>query len=87
MSARFVRGAARIGLKASPHWLRHTHLSHAIEAGLSLADTAARAGHSNVLTTARVYVHAVSESQSKAASIGDSLLAPAPENVERLENE
>jgi integrase len=86
MSARFVRAAARIGLKASPHWLRHTHLSHAIEGGLSLADTAARAGHSNVLTTARVYVHAVSESQGKAAAIGDSLLAPAPENVERLDD-
>ncbi len=86
MSARFARLAARIGVKATPHGLRHTHISHAIEGGLSLADTAARAGHSNVMTTARTYVHAVNESQRRAAEIGDSLLAPAPSNVERLEN-
>jgi integrase len=77
MSARFARVAARAGVKGTAHGLRHTHISHAIEGGMSLADTATRAGHSTVLTTARTYVHAVSESQRRAAEIGDSLLAPA----------
>jgi integrase len=74
MRSRFMRAAARARLKTTPHALRHTHISHAIEGGLSLADAAARAGHSSVMTTARTYVHSVSESQRKAALIGDSLL-------------
>jgi integrase len=81
MAARFRRVAVRAGVKAHPHGLRHTHISHSIEGGLSLADTAARAGHSTVMTTARTYVHAVSESQRRAATIGDSLLAPPEPNV------
>jgi len=86
MAARFRRVAVRAGIKAHPHGLRHTHISHAIEGGLSLADTAARAGHSTVMTTARTYVHSVNESQRRAAEIGDSLLAPPVPNVEPLEN-
>jgi integrase len=86
MAARFRRVAVRAGVKAHPHGLRHTHISHAIEGGLSLADTAARAGHATVLTTARTYVHAVNESQRRAAEIGDILLAPVAPNVEQLEN-
>jgi integrase len=87
MGRRFKRAAARAGLKTRPHALRHTSISHAIEGGLSLADAAARAGHGSVLTTARTYVHSVSESQRKAALIGDSLLAPAqPPAPEQLPN-
>jgi integrase len=73
-------------VKATPHSLRHTAISHAIEGGLGLADVAARAGHSSVSTTARTYVHAVSESQRRAAEIGDSLLTATPGSVEPIEN-
>lgn len=85
VARRFGRAAAQAGVKATPHALRHTSISHAIEAGLSLADTAARAGHGSVMTTARTYVHAVNESQRKAALIGDGLLGAAerPRNRKR----
>jgi integrase len=82
MRKRFKRAAGRAGIAgATPHWLRHTSISHAIEGGLSLADTAARAGHSSVMTTAKTYVHAVNESQRKAALIGDSILAKVEQPV------
>jgi integrase len=76
MCLRLKRAADSAGLKTRAHALRHTSISHAIEGGLSLAEAAARAGHGSVLTTAKTYVHSVSESQRKAALIGDSLLAP-----------
>jgi hypothetical protein len=41
-----------------------------------------------VQTTARTYVHVVSESQRKAALIGDGLLAPATSaELEQLPND
>lgn len=86
MRSRFMRAAARARLKTTPHALRHTHISHAIEGGLSLADTAARAGHSSVMTTAKTYVHSVNESQRKAALIGDSLLVAGGAEVEHMPN-
>jgi integrase len=54
MRARFYRVAKKAGLQTTPHVLRHTAISHAIEGGLSLADAAARAGHASVVTTAKV---------------------------------
>jgi integrase len=35
----------------SPHWLRHTHGSHAIERGASLPEVQATLGHGNISTT------------------------------------
>ena len=77
MRDRFAHAAVRAGLKAdnmktSPHGLRHTAISHAIEGGVGLADVAARAGHSSVQTTSQTYVHSISESQRKAATVGDN---------------
>lgn len=86
LARRFVKAAAKIGLVTWSHALRHTSISHAIEGGLSLADAAERAGHADVRTTASVYVHSVSESQRKAALIGDSLLA-GPAEPERAQND
>ena len=74
----FKRAAKRAGLECvSPHWLRHTAISHAIAEGTSLADVSRRAGHASPAITAAVYTHAVGDGERKAAAIGDSLLTAA----------
>jgi integrase/recombinase XerD len=52
------RAAARAGVPSlSPHWLRHAHASHALEAGASIAVVSQTLGHSSISTTS-VYLHA-----------------------------
>jgi integrase len=43
-------------LKASTHWLRHTHGSHAVANGVPLAIIRDNLGHANIATTS-IYVH------------------------------
>jgi integrase/recombinase XerD len=52
------RAAVRAGLPpaVSPHWLRHAHCSHALEANVSIAVVRDTVGHSNLNTTSR-YAH------------------------------
>jgi integrase len=45
-----ARGAARFE-QASTHWLRHTHISHAIAAGMPLDIASENAGHASLDTT------------------------------------
>jgi len=57
---RIVRAAAkRAGLEAkvSPHWLRHSHATHALERGAPIHLVAATLGHASVATTGK-YLHA-----------------------------
>jgi integrase/recombinase XerD len=53
------RAAARAGLEAkvSPHWLRHSHATHALERGAPIHLVAATLGHASVATTGK-YLHA-----------------------------
>lgn len=48
---------ARISKPVSPHWLRHAHASHAIEAGCPLPLVQAQLGHERIATTG-LYLHA-----------------------------
>ena len=48
--------AAKVSPDVSPHWFRHSHASHALEAGASLADIRDDLGHSDVKTTS-IYLH------------------------------
>jgi integrase/recombinase XerD len=50
------RAAKRAGLKASPHWLRHCHASHAIDHGCDLRTLQQSLGHASSETTER-YIH------------------------------
>lgn len=88
LGRQFRRAAKRAGLPhVTPHWLRHTAISHAIAEGTSLADAAKRAGHKSPALTAAVYTHSVTEGEKKAALIGDSLLAPAKSaDLEQIPN-
>ncbi|MDP9312748.1 MAG: tyrosine-type recombinase/integrase [Chloroflexota bacterium] len=57
---RIVKAAAkRAGLPAtvSPHWLRHSHGTHALDRGSPISLVQATLGHANVATTGR-YLHA-----------------------------
>jgi integrase len=73
LGRQFKRAASRASLPhVTPHWLRHTAISHAIAEGTSLADASLRAGHKNPAITAAIYTHATGEGEKKAALIGDS---------------
>jgi len=57
---RVVRAAATragIAAKVSPHWLRHSHATHALERQAPIHLVAATLGHSSVATTGK-YLHA-----------------------------
>ena len=57
---RIVRAAARqAGLKKlpSPHWLRHAHISHALDRGAPVHQVRETAGHASLATTT-AYAHA-----------------------------
>src|SRR5262245_58426163 len=63
---RIVKAAAkRAGLswKVSPHWMRHSHATHAIERGASVPKVQATLGHGSLQTTMQ-YVHARPEESS-----------------------
>ena len=44
-------------LAASPHWLRHTGISHAMEAGVDPRRVQAQARHASLTTTTSIYDH------------------------------
>ncbi|TEX51255.1 MAG: hypothetical protein B7C55_06545 [Actinomycetales bacterium mxb001] len=47
----------RIGLTASPHWLRHSHATLALRNGADVHQVSVSLGHSSVATTSK-YLHA-----------------------------
>jgi integrase len=58
------RGAARL-TRASTHWLRHTHGSHAVAAGTPIEVVQANLGHASLATTTR-YVTAEAKRRHQA---------------------
>lgn len=69
---RIVKAAAercRVKGHVSPHWLRHSHASHALEKGAPIHLVQATLGHANLATTGR-YLHArPSDSSARFLSI------------------
>ena len=57
--------AQRIGVKASPHWFRHSHATHSLDRGCPVHIVQNTLGHSSLATTTK-YVHVrPTESSSK----------------------
>ncbi len=52
----FTAAAARAGVRASPHWFRHAHASHALDRGAPVHLVAQTLGHASLATTSR-YSH------------------------------
>jgi integrase/recombinase XerD len=63
---RIVRAAAKrasIEGNVSPHWFRHSHASHALERGATVALVRDTLGHSSLAVTS-MYVHAKPDDSS-----------------------
>lgn len=79
---RWVKKAGkRLGFeRLSPHWFRHAHASHALDAGAPVHLVASTLGHASLATTSR-YAHArPGESSGRYLGLNElvSHLAPAP---------
>lgn len=76
-----VRDAAErasLGVNVSPHWLRHAHISHALDRNVPIHLVQATVGHSNMATTGR-YAHARPDQSSAlylAATPGEEGASP-----------
>jgi integrase/recombinase XerD len=53
-----VDAADRAGIKASPHYLRHAHISHLLNEGVNVTEVRDEVGHSSIAVTNR-YAHSV----------------------------
>lgn len=73
IAASRVNSASDAGhlVQASTHWLRHTHATHALEAGAEIGEVQENLGHSSVAITA-IYTHA---SRKKRKSAVEKLMA------------
>ena len=60
--------------KVKFHTLRHTHISHALEAGENMFTVSRRAGHASVAFTMDRYGHVLRESQGIAKGVMDAYL-------------
>lgn len=58
--------------KASPHWMRHTHATHALARGAELTTVRDNLRHASVSTTS-IYLH--SDETKRARQLGDAFVA------------
>ena len=83
-----VRLAKKAGLSGvGLHSLRHTHASTLIRAGVPIPNVSKRLGHRDTYTTAKIYAHAIPDTDQDVAATWDKLMAekaerkPAAQNV------
>ena len=67
--------AQKAGLAVSLHTLRHTHASVLLQGGVPLANVSKRLGHRDSHTTAKIYQHALPNTDQDVASTWDKLMA------------
>ena len=78
MSHRFKRLAARLGVDAHLHTLRHDAATEPLTAGVDLRTVAGRLGHGDGSLTLRHFAAWVSDADQRAASIPSPRLARSP---------
>lgn len=64
-------------LQASPHWMRHTHATHALENGVDLTTVRDNLRHASVSTTS-MYLH--TDQSKRAKQFRQAFAAAAPRN-------
>ena len=67
LSTQWTAVAAKLGVKATFHALRHTHVSHLVSAGINVVKISRRVGHADVATTLNVYAHLFDAREDKSA--------------------
>jgi integrase len=75
-----IRLARKAGLRGvGMHTLRHTHASALLHAGVPVANVSKRLGHRDPYTTAKIYAHALPDSDQDVAALWDRVMAERPE--------
>jgi integrase len=75
-----VRLAKKAGLEdVGLHSLRHTHASALLAAGVPVTNVSKRLGHRDAYTTAKIYAHALPDSDQDVAATWDKVMAEKPE--------
>jgi integrase len=73
--------SARRLANASAHWMRHTHGSHAVAAGMDIKVVQQNLGHASLTTTTR---YTTSEARRRATETAKLWGTPAPASTEPL---
>ena len=74
--AKFIKAHTNELPTISIHSLRHTNATLQIAGGVPLTTVAKRLGHSNTVTTGRIYAHAIQSADAAAAETIENLLKP-----------
>jgi integrase len=86
LSGRFQRLVKKSGLpRIRFHDLRHSHATHALQAGIHPKVVAERLGHSSVMVTLDIYSHAIPSLQREAAEVVASLFSDGGTEASRVE--
>jgi integrase len=75
LSTQWTAVAAKLGVKATFHALRHTHVSHLVSAGINVVKISHRVGHADVGTTLNVYAHLFDAREDKSAEAINAAVA------------
>ena len=78
--------ARQAGIKASLHSLRHTHASALLAAGVPIANVSKRLGHRDSYTTAKIYQHALPDTDQDVAATWDKLMGEKRERKPVAQN-
>jgi integrase len=82
MTQELCRFGARNGIPLSPHVMRHSHASLLLDKNEPLPAVSARLGHADPSITARVYSHALKETERRAAKAMDDIFGALPARTE-----
>jgi integrase len=86
VSQLIVRRIRKAGIDdASLHSLRHAHASQLLSRGVPLPAVAARLGHSNPNTTARIYCHALPLDDQRASNEWDRMFGAEDKEADERE--
>ena len=75
LSKEWTKAATSIGVKVGFHGLRHTHVSHLIDAGINVVKISRRVGHADIATTLNTYSHLFNVREDKSAEAINAAVA------------